>query len=96
MGIMDERNKEFNKPQNILIEDRENIKVSGVTDVESFDESEIILYTTNGGIILSGNDFKINRLSVETGEVEIEGYLNELKYSDVEKSGSGFWSKIFK
>lgn len=93
---MDER-KNDNKPfHSITINQRETINVSGVEDVESFDENEIILYTSEGGIILSGEEFKINRLSVETGDVEIQGFVNEIKYTNSTQSGGGFWSKIFK
>jgi len=93
---MEDRKNEFKAPHSIVINERENIKVAGVTDVESFDENEITLYTSEGGIILIGEDFKINRLSVETGEVEIEGFINEIKYTNSTQVNGGFWSKIFK
>ena len=93
---MDEKKNELKFAHSILIDERERIKVSGVTDVESFDENEITLYTSGGGVVFIGEDFKINRLSVESGDVEIEGYVNEIKYTNSTQSTSGFWSKIFK
>lgn len=93
---MEEKKNELKSAHSILIDEREKIKVSGVTDVDSFDENEIILYTSDGGVVLSGEDFKINRLNVESGDVEIEGFVNEIKYTNLTQTSGGFWSKIFK
>ena len=95
---MEERKKDISKiSHKIIVDERENIHISGVSDVESFDEEEIILYTSEGVLILTGADFKINRLNVETGDIEICGFLNNLKYRDGQKlNGGGFWSKILK
>ena len=93
---MEEKKNELKSAHSILIDEREKIKVSGVTDVDSFDENEIILYTSDGGVVLSGEDFKINRLNVESGDVEIEGFVNEIKYTNLTQTSSGLWSKIFK
>jgi len=89
--------EDIKKEHKILIESREKMSISGIIDVESFDENEIILYTTDGAVNLYGEDFKINKLNVDSGDVEIEGYINEIKYTGVEKSEKGgFWSKIFR
>ena len=93
---MDDKKNDIKSAHCVVINQRENVKISGIVDVESFDESEIVLYTSEGGIILIGEDFKINKLSVDTGEVEIEGYLNEIKYTNSIQSCGNFWSKIFK
>ena len=93
---MDDKKNDIKSTHSVVINQRENIKISGIVDVESFDEGEIVLYTSEGGIVLLGEDFKINKLSVDTGELEIEGYLNEIKYTNSIQSGGNFWSKIFK
>ncbi len=81
----------------IVIEDREKIMITGISDVESFDEREIIIYTTEGVLNLFGEDFKINRLNVEAGDIEIAGYITEIKYTGAEKGdGGGFWNKLFR
>lgn len=88
--------EEIKKEHKIIIENREKVIITGVEDVESFDDGEIIMYTADGVLNLVGDSFKINKLSVETGEAEVEGYLSEVKYSGNDKSGGGFWSKIFR
>ena len=86
-----------NNNHKVIIENREKITISGAVDVESFDEREISVYTTEGAVVLYGDDFKINRLNVDSGDVEIEGYINEFKYTGADKSeGGSIWSKIFK
>lgn len=93
---MEDRKNEISKPHSIKICEREEIVITGVEEVESFDEREIVLFTERGNLVLEGEDFKINALSVETGDMEISGFLVNLRYNENAKSGGGFWSKIFK
>ena len=82
----------------LLLEDREKLTVSGVEDVESFDDETVVLYTTQGMLTVKGVDFRINKLSVESGEVIVEGELDSILYSSVDRvhKGGGFFSKMFK
>lgn len=82
---------------NIIMENRRIISVSGVEDVDSFDESTVVIFTDCGILTLHGSDLHINRLSVENGELNIEGDIYSLSYSDdnTRKSG-GFFSRLFK
>ncbi len=76
---------------------REKITVSGVEDVDSFDEDKIVAYTTEGVMTVKGAEFRINRLNVEDGELEIEGDVDSIEYADGHKSDKGgFFGKIFK
>lgn len=87
-----------NENHSVTIEGRENIVISGVTDMESFDEDCVVLFTTLGTLTLKGEDFKINKLNTDNGVVEIDGYINSFVYSSEcsgQKSGSLF-SRIFK
>jgi len=81
---------------NIIIENRIKTSVSGVTDVVSFSESEIILDTEAGGLVLRGEDFRINKLSVEVGEIIIEGKLNNFSYEVAKPEKVGMMTRIFK
>ena len=81
-------------PHNIIIENRGNISVSGVLDVESFDESSINLSTTGGVLGIRGEGLHIERLSVETGEMTIEGRICGINYTD-EVSPGGFFARLF-
>ena len=77
--------------------DREKINFSGVEDVDSFDDDKIIAYTTQGLMTIKGGQLRINRLSVDSGELEIEGEVDSIEYADGHKSDKGgFLSKIFR
>ncbi len=84
-------------PQNIILEDRHTLTVSGVSDVDSFDEQSIVIFTQLGELCVKGSDLHINRLSLEIGEILVEGEIDSLTYSDrEEKQTGGFFSKVFR
>ena len=85
------------QPHNIVMEGRRRISVSGVDDVESFDEHEIVMGTAQGVLVLIGKDLRIEKLSLDTGDVMIEGMIDKLEYeSDVGDTGEGFFARLFK
>ena len=71
------------------------LTISGVEDVISFDEHEILLDTLEGTLLLRGEGLHINKLSVESGELQIEGLIDTLEYSDSAPSRPGLLSRIF-
>ncbi|MBR5478683.1 MAG: sporulation protein YabP [Clostridia bacterium] len=86
--------KRANLPHNIILENRGHMSVSGVIDVESFDENAINLSTTRGLLGIRGEGLHIERLSVETGEMAIEGIISGVNYTDEVERG-GFFSRLF-
>ena len=87
------------KVQNLMLENREKLSVSGVIDVESFNDESIIVDTELGVLSIKGEDLHINKLSIDSSELSIEGDITSLEYSDREGSkskGLGFLSKMFK
>ena len=94
---MDERKSTAQKiVSNIIMESRERITVSGVNDVESFDENSIVLSTELGDLIIKGQDLKIGKLNLDSGEVLAEGEFDSFEYSDYGSQKGGFFSKMFK
>ncbi len=100
--IMEDRkgnlNTDINIVQNIILENREKLSISGVLDVLSFDDQIVILETELGLLTVKGDNLRINKLSLDTGEVIIDGEIYNLGYSEKEisqKSG-GFLGKIFR
>ena len=84
--------------QNIVLENREKLSISGVLDVLSFDDQIVILETELGLLTVKGENLKINKLSIDTEEVIVEGDIFYLGYSekDIDKKAGGFLGKIFK
>lgn len=83
-------------PHNLVLEDRRMLTVSGVSDVDSFDEETVIVFTDLGELTVRGKNLHINRLSVEVGELTVEGNIAALIYSDETPKNSGFFSKVFR
>jgi sporulation protein YabP len=95
---MEDRKQLKTKPHNVFIEGREKLGITGVRDVVSFDENTIVLNTEMGGLILKGSNLHINKLNVEDGNLNIEGYIIACNYTDKtdSKKTGGFFSNIFK
>ena len=70
----------------IVISNRKSGVLNGVIDVLSFDVGEILLETELGMLMIKGNDLHVNRLTLEKGEIDIEGKIDSLTYSDVKSS----------
>ncbi len=81
---------------NLVIEGRARASVSGVTDVESFDENEIIMATTQGVLFMRGTALRIERLSLDTGDVSIEGNIDRFEYEDNARETGGFFGRLFR
>ncbi|MCL2106520.1 MAG: sporulation protein YabP [Oscillospiraceae bacterium] len=84
-------------PHNAILEDRRLLTVSGVSDVDSFDEHAVTVFTDLGELTVRGSDLHINRLSVEVGELLLEGRIDSLSYQDdAPRASGGFLSKVFR
>lgn len=83
-------------PHNLVLEDRKMLTVSGVSDVDSFDEQTVIIFTDMGELTVRGTNLHINRLSVEVGELTVEGNIAALIYSDESPKSGGFFSRVFR
>lgn len=94
-----EDKKLSNIVQNILLESREKLTVSGVSDVLSFDDQIVIVATELGLLTIKGEGLKISKLNIDTSDFLLTGNIVSLTYSDGNFEGnrnSKFLSKIFK
>lgn len=92
--------KKIPKPkiQNLILENREKLSISGVIDVESFNDECVIADTELGVLIIRGIDLHINKLNIDNSELGIEGEIVSCEYSDREgpRSKGGFFARMFK
>ncbi len=80
--MIEETKKLTNVIQNIFLENREKLNVSGVLDVLSFDDQIIIVETELGLLTIKGENLKINKLNIDTSEVTLDGMISSLSYSN--------------
>lgn len=63
------------------LENREKLELSGVSAVETFNGTTVVLRTVMGMLHLKGTDLKVNRLNVESGELSVEGQITSMIYT---------------
>ena len=92
----DKKNKLTN--QNIIIENREKVCITGVIDIHSFDDELVLVQTDLGILTIKGDDLKMNKLSLDNNELIVEGKIVAIAYSDVNnnKQNKGIMNKLFK
>ena len=89
----DERNREM--PHTVILEGREKLSISGVVDVQSFDEDQVLLETVRGMLVVRGQGLHVERLQLEAGELIVEGDVGCLEYDDSVQPRGGFFSRLF-
>ena len=82
-------------PHSVIIENRASISFTGVRDMGSFDEQAVVLYTDYGEINLRGSKLHINKLSLDTKEVDIDGNIEAVVYTQNKQNG-GLLGRLFR
>ena len=83
-------------PHQLVLDDRRRLTVSGVSDVDSFDDNTVVAHTNLGELTVRGHELHICRLNTESGELSLEGHIDALDYSDVQLKKDGFWRRWFR
>lgn len=98
--MVEEKSKTMNAYQNVVLENREKLNITGVLDVFSFDDQIIIVQTELGMLTIKGDNLKINKLNLDTSEFVVDGYISSLTYTNSSaeniKKGKSILNKIFK
>ncbi len=79
----------------LTLEGREKLTVSGVEDVERFDEGCIIMSTCAGTLIVTGTDLHIGKLSLDGGELLVDGHIEGINYEEPAQPRRGMFSRLF-
>ena len=85
-----------NMPHSIILENRNHCEISGVTDVDSFSEEAVLLITEKGQLYITGTALHIDKLSLETGQLTLNGNVESLTYYDSRAKGDSIFSRLFK
>ena len=96
---MEDLNTTNRRQHKFVLNNRKDCTISGVQDVLSFDVNEILLETDQGMLMIRGSGLHVTHLTLEKGEVEIDGKVDSLTYSENGASSGGenyFFAKLFK
>ena len=74
---------------------REHLLISGVEDVERFDDTGIVMSTSAGTLVVTGEELHIGKLSLEGGELHVDGRIDSISYEDPAVGRGGFFSRFF-
>ena len=90
-------NNEFRPdlPHSLNLEERHRLAVTGVSEVLSFDENQVVMDTALGLLTVEGEQLHVEKLSLDIGEVAIAGTVNALYYARRKQSKGSLWSKLF-
>ena len=82
-------------PHRLEMDGRERLTGTGVENVERFDENEIVMNTAVGLLVVAGENLHIGKLSLDGGELHVDGQIDLIQYEQQGKSGGGLFSRLF-
>ena len=86
--------QEEHLPHKLQLNERRQLTMTGVTEVVSFDEGAVILQTSLGTLVVQGRELQLKTLSLEGGQVAVDGNISALTYEEPRQSG-GWRRRLF-
>ena len=80
-------------PHKLQLNERKSLTMTGVTEVVGFDENAVVLQTSLGLLIVQGQQLSLKNLSLDGGQVAVEGSISALAYEEPRQSG---WRRLFR
>ena len=96
MQYEDRRSRQEAADHHVILEGRASLSVSGVEEVESFDENAIVMRTAQGTLVVRGEELHIEKLSLDGGDLRVEGMVDSLTYEDDGGVRGGFLARLFR
>lgn len=78
------------------LDSRRSLSITGVTDIDSFDEQMVALFTDVGELIIRGSGLHIGRIDVDSGELSLDGEIDSLEYTDNTAAKGGLLGRLFR
>lgn len=93
---MSEEKKNVKLSHNLILKERKSLNITGVLDVDSFDDNAVVAYTDLGELTIKGSNLHINKINLDSGDLEIDGEVYSLEYAEDRPAEKGFFSKLFR
>ena len=85
--------EEAHLPHKLQLNERTSLTMTGVTEVVSFDENTVVLQTSLGLLVIQGQQLQLKNLTLEGGQVAVEGSIRALSYEEPRQTG---WRRLFR
>lgn len=85
--------EEAHLPHKLQLNERTNLTMTGVAEVVSFDENTVVLQTSLGLLVIQGQQLQLKNLTLEGGQVAVEGSIRALSYEEPRQTG---WRRLFR
>jgi len=93
---MQEDKKIIRTRHSIIMENRRQLTITGVADIDSFDENVVVVFTDEGELTIKGSGLHINRIDVDSGDLLMAGEIEAMIYSENQPRKGGFLAKLFR
>lgn len=87
--------KNLEQPHKLTLDGRNRLNLTGVREVESFDENMVVLHTTRGTLVIRGSGLHLQLLSLDGGQVHVDGTVDSITYEDEAGERGGFFARLF-
>lgn len=85
------------KIHDVILKNRKNLSITGVLDVDKFDEETVTTYTDQGELTIKGENLHISKINLDTGDITLDGTITALIYSDnIKLNKQNFLTRLFK
>lgn len=81
-------------PHKLILNERKNLTMTGVTEVISFDDTAVVLRTCLGILTIQGQQLQLKNLSQEGGQLAVDGHISALSYEEP-RTGGSVWRRLF-
>lgn len=93
--VSPQEEKSLDLPHRLVLEGRSKLAISGITEIESFDENTVVLCTTRGTLVIHGRQLHLSMLSVDGGQASVDGTVDSMVYEDDLRPSGSFLSRLF-
>jgi sporulation protein YabP len=93
---MDMASETIQLPHKLSLNERKNLTMTGVTEVVSFDDTMVVLRTALGTLEVQGQELQLKTLSIDGGQVAVDGHISALLYEEPRNSGGGLFGRLFR
>ncbi len=88
--------KTVKTPHSLILENRKTLTATGVSNVDSFDDQTVVAYTDLGELVIRGANLHIDKLSIDSGELTLDGEITSMSYTENRATTGSLFSRLFK